>query len=192
MSRRSSEPVHELLRSVKSNTSGVDPGVINQGLFYLSWLMDHRAEFECLVRDLLGVTAAAQVLWSGPRLICIAGDFTRYDVHAVRQRRRSIDLVCYRLFGNDLLGLETVAPVCCRAPVARRIRRDVAGPLGASGQGALVELAQTVDEAGLRWIPWRCRSSMAGAGGRWQCRSRTRPGGVTCALTMPTDRQCSL
>lgn len=22
--------------------------------------------------------------WSGPRLICIAGDFTRYDVHAVR------------------------------------------------------------------------------------------------------------
>ncbi|CAM5658563.1 hypothetical protein SGRIM119S_02574 [Streptomyces griseorubiginosus] len=62
---------------------GVDAGVINQGLFYLAWLMDHRAEFEHLVRDRLGVTAASQVLWSGPRLICIAGDFTRYDVHAV-------------------------------------------------------------------------------------------------------------
>jgi hypothetical protein len=69
---------------------------IHQGLFYLSWLMDHRAEFEHLVRDQLGATAASQVLWSGPRLICIAGDFTRYDVHAVRQHRRSIDLVRYR------------------------------------------------------------------------------------------------
>ncbi|MFF5372587.1 hypothetical protein [Streptomyces sp. NPDC013187] len=28
---------------------GVDAGVINQGLLYLSWLMDHRAEFEHLV-----------------------------------------------------------------------------------------------------------------------------------------------
>lgn len=72
---------------------GVDAGVINQGLCYLAWLMDHRAEFEHLVRDRLGVTAASQVLWSGPRLICIAGDFTRYDVHAVREHRRSIDQV---------------------------------------------------------------------------------------------------
>ncbi len=36
---------------------GVDVGVINQGLFYLSWLVDHRAEFEHLVRDRLGGTA---------------------------------------------------------------------------------------------------------------------------------------
>jgi hypothetical protein len=62
---------------------GVDAGVINQGLFYLAWLMDHRAEIEHLVRDRLGMRAASQVLWSSPRLICIAGDFTRYDVHAV-------------------------------------------------------------------------------------------------------------
>jgi len=41
---------------------GVDAGVINQGLFYLAWLMDHRAEFEHLVRDRLAVTAADQVL----------------------------------------------------------------------------------------------------------------------------------
>jgi len=46
---------------------GVDAGVINQGPFYLSWLMDHRAEFEQLVRDRLGATDASQVLWSGPR-----------------------------------------------------------------------------------------------------------------------------
>lgn len=87
---------------------GTDAGVINQGLFYLAWLLDHRAEFEYLVRDRLGASVANQVLWSGPRLICVAGDFTRYDVHAVREHRRSIDLVRYRLFGSDLLGRD-----CC-------------------------------------------------------------------------------
>ncbi|GGJ04790.1 DUF5655 domain-containing protein [Streptomyces brasiliensis] len=126
---------------------GVDSGVINQGLFYLSWLMDHRAEFERLVRDRLGVTAAAQVLWSGPRLICVAGDFTRYDVHAVREHRRSIDLVRYRLFGSDLFGLETVASVSSRLPVSRCVRRQAAGPGGGGQSMALVELAQAVDES---------------------------------------------
>nr|WP_237693684.1 DUF5655 domain-containing protein [Streptomyces sp. SID2888] len=115
-------------------------------MYYLAWLMDHRAEFERLVRDRLGVTAASQVLWSGPRLICIAGDFTRYDVHAVREHRRSIDLVRYRLFGSDLFGLETVASVrggmqVARAPRRRRVAR-AAGVQGAS----MVELACVVDE----------------------------------------------
>lgn len=43
-----------------------DPGVINQGLFYLSWPMDHEAEFRHLVRDRLGGAVADQVLWSAP------------------------------------------------------------------------------------------------------------------------------
>ncbi|MFF3849659.1 DUF5655 domain-containing protein [Streptomyces sp. NPDC002328] len=126
---------------------GTDAGVINQGLFYLAWLMDHRAEFEHLVRDRLGVTAASQVLWSGPRLICVAGDFTRYDVHAVREHRRSIDLVRYRLFGSDLLGFETVASVSGGAQVARRGRRPaVARAAGVQGT-SMRELASAVDEA---------------------------------------------
>ncbi|MGW5472911.1 hypothetical protein [Streptomyces chartreusis] len=39
----------------------------------------------------------------------------------------SIDLVRYRLSGDDLLGLETVASVSGRSPVTRRVRRHVAG-----------------------------------------------------------------
>ncbi|WP_405590160.1 hypothetical protein [Streptomyces sp. NBC_01190] len=62
---------------------GRDPGVTTQGLFYLAWLTDHRAEFEALVRARLGVPAASQVLRSAPRLICVAEDFTRYDRHPV-------------------------------------------------------------------------------------------------------------
>ncbi|GGK29209.1 transporter [Streptomyces camponoticapitis] len=127
---------------------GVDAGVINQGLFYLSWLMYHRAEFEHLVRDQFGSTAAAQVLWSAPRLICIAGDFTRYDIHAVREHRRPIDLVRYRFFGSDLIGLETVASVSNGMRVIRRARRQAVARAAAGVQGAsMVELADAVDEA---------------------------------------------
>ncbi|MGA5169725.1 MULTISPECIES: DUF5655 domain-containing protein [Streptomyces] len=126
---------------------GVDAGVINQGLFYLGWLVDHRAEFEHLVRDRLGATAASQVLWRSPRLICIAGDFTRYDVHAVREHRRSIDLVRYRFFGGELVGLETVASVSGGVPVARRARRQAVAQ-AANVQGtSMMELASAVDEA---------------------------------------------
>ncbi|MBZ6230267.1 DUF5655 domain-containing protein [Streptomyces olivaceus] len=126
---------------------GTDASVINQGLFYLAWLMDHRAEFEYLVRDRLGVTSASQVLWSGPRLICIAGDFTRYDVHAVREHRRSIDLVRYRLFGSDLLGLETVASASGGMQVARRARRQPVARAAADVQDAAMrKLAGAVDE----------------------------------------------
>ncbi len=105
---------------------GTDPGVINQGLFYLAWLVDHKEEFRRLVRDRLGAAVAAHVLWSEPRLVCVAGDFTRYDMHAVREHRRSIDLVRYRFFGKDLVGLETVASFSARTSAPKRVRRGAA------------------------------------------------------------------
>ncbi len=84
----------------------VNENVINQGLFYLDWLMDHRKEFQWLVMEKLGPEAAKAVDWSAPRLLCIAGDFTRYDEHAVKQIARNIELIRYRRFGEDLLMLE--------------------------------------------------------------------------------------
>ncbi|MFJ8531755.1 DUF5655 domain-containing protein [Streptomyces sp. NPDC093591] len=126
---------------------GTDAGVINQGLYYMAWLMAHKDAFRNLVRDRFGASAASQILWSAPRLICVAGDFTRYDAHAVREHRRSIDLVRYRYFGNDLIGLETVASVTGHSDTARRIRRRAAGAKPARRQGgALAELAEAVDE----------------------------------------------
>lgn len=83
--------------------------VINQGLFYLDWLLDHKAEFARLVEDKLDRQTADEIDWSAPRLICIASDFTRYDAHAVQQIGRNIDLVRYRLFGSELFLLETAA-----------------------------------------------------------------------------------
>ncbi len=85
--------------------------VINQGLFYLDWLLDHQAEFRWLVMDQLGREAADAIDWSGTRLLCIAADFTRYDQHAVQQIPRNIELLRYKLFAEDLLLLELVNAV---------------------------------------------------------------------------------
>ncbi|WP_316348352.1 DUF5655 domain-containing protein [Desulfuromonas acetoxidans] len=82
--------------------------VINQGLFYLDWLMDHKAEFKLLVMDRFGKEVAEAIEWSTPRLLCIAGDFTRYDEHAVQQINRNIELLRYRKYADELLLLELV------------------------------------------------------------------------------------
>lgn len=127
---------------------GTDAGVINQGLYYMAWLTNHKDAFRNLVRDRLGAAAASQILWSAPRLICVAGDFTRYDAHAVREHRRSIDLVRYRYFGSDHVALETVASVTGHGAGAKRMRRRAVGaPLVRNQGGAMAELAQAVEEA---------------------------------------------
>lgn len=84
----------------------MNENVINQGLFYLDWLMDHQAEFKLLVLEKLG--EKEEIDWSAPRLLCIAGDFTKYDEHAVQQINRNIELIRYRKFGEDLLLLDLV------------------------------------------------------------------------------------
>lgn len=84
----------------------VNENVINQGLYYLDWLMDHKAEFELLVLRKLGKEEADAIEWSAPRLLCIASDFTKYDEHAVQQINRNIELMRYRRYGNELLLFE--------------------------------------------------------------------------------------
>lgn len=86
----------------------MNENVINQGLFYLDWLMDHKAEFTLLVMEKFGKESSDSIEWSSPRLLCIAGDFTKYDAHAVQQINRNIDLIRYRRYGDDLLLLELV------------------------------------------------------------------------------------
>ncbi|WP_154836947.1 DUF5655 domain-containing protein [Staphylococcus sp. Marseille-Q1834] len=82
--------------------------VINQGLFYLDWLLDHKAEFELIVMKKLGKDFSDKIDWSSPRLLCIAGGFTRYDEHAVKQINRNIELYRYKYFENTYLMLDLV------------------------------------------------------------------------------------
>ncbi len=86
----------------------LNENVINQGLFYLDWLLDHKAEFILLVQNKINQEVSQNIDWAGARLLCIAGDFTRYDEHAVKQINRNIELIRYRRYGDNLLLLELV------------------------------------------------------------------------------------
>jgi predicted transport protein len=86
----------------------VNESVINQGLFYLDWLVDHKGEFQLLVMQKLDPDAANDIDWRNPRVICVASGFTRYDENAVMQMSRSIELVRYQDFEGELLALELV------------------------------------------------------------------------------------
>lgn len=86
----------------------INENVINQGLYYLDWLLDHKGEFELMVQKRLGKIYEEKLDWSNPRLLCIAGDFTKYDVHAVQQINRNVELVRYRKFDDNLLLFELV------------------------------------------------------------------------------------
>ena len=93
--------IFEYKRSMKEN-------VINQGLFYLNWLLDHKDSFKVLVIEKLGLKEADNIDWTMPRVICVAGDFTKYDESAIKQMNRNISLIRYKKFGDDLLMFEQV------------------------------------------------------------------------------------
>lgn len=82
--------------------------VINQGLFYLDWLLDHKAEFQVMVMKQCEKEDADNVEWDNARLICIAGGYTKYDEYAVKQIDRNIELLRYRKYGDEMLLLELV------------------------------------------------------------------------------------
>lgn len=87
--------------------------VINQGLFYMDWLVSHKDAFYVLVMKKLGKEFADKIDWSMPRLYCVANNFTKFDENAIRQMSRNISLYRYRLYGEkhilfELLGSNVV------------------------------------------------------------------------------------
>jgi predicted transport protein len=80
--------------------------LINQSLFYLHWIQDHKGDFEIAVQKKLG--SNVKVDWSDIRVICIAPNYKKYDLHAVQVMGANIELWKYRLFTNNSLYLEEV------------------------------------------------------------------------------------
>ncbi|WP_319195358.1 hypothetical protein [Streptomyces sp. DK15] len=79
----------------------------------------------------------------------MASDFTRYDIHTVREYWHAVDLVRYRYFGSEHVGLETVASFAGQvaAPKAgSRTQGTAKVQRTAAEAGAMAELAAAVDE----------------------------------------------
>jgi predicted transport protein len=97
--------------------------------------MDHKAEFKLLILEKYGKEVADSIEWSSPRLLCIAGDFTKYDEYAVQQINRNIELIRYKKYGNQFILLELV-----NATTAASSQTTSVGEGSDSVQSTVVEL----------------------------------------------------
>ncbi len=80
--------------------------LITQSLYYLHWIHDHRGDFELAAKKTLG--NKTEIDWSDVRVICIAPNFKKFDLHAVQVMGANIELWQYRLFQNNNLYLEEI------------------------------------------------------------------------------------
>jgi predicted transport protein len=116
--------------------------VINQGLYYLDWLLDHKAEFQLLVMKKKNKSISEQIEWDNARLICIAGDYTKYDTYAVEQINRNIEMIRYKKY-QDLLLLELVNTVSAAKTVSTQ---DVSGTKYKSVSEHLAMASQNIQD----------------------------------------------
>ena len=93
--------------------------VINQGLFYLHWLLDHKADFEKLVKEKLSILYDSPIAtydgqirekdfinWDSPRVICIAESYNKFDLGTADILHINVELLRYRIYDEDILYLE--------------------------------------------------------------------------------------
>lgn len=80
--------------------------LINQSLYYLHWIKDHRGDFEIAANKALGNNV--EIDWSDIRVICLAPEYKKYDLHAVQVMGANIELWQYKTYENGLLNIEEV------------------------------------------------------------------------------------
>ncbi len=83
-----------------------DENVINQGLFYLDWLRNHETVFRRLVHTELKNGRARKIDFDNVWLLCVAWEFSDWDLVAARNSRLPIVLALYQRFGEELFSIE--------------------------------------------------------------------------------------
>lgn len=80
--------------------------VINQGLYYLVWLMDHKGDFQIALQN--KYSDKYEVDWGNPRVLLIAEKFSEYDKCAVNRMGGNIELWIYRYYDKGIIFLEPI------------------------------------------------------------------------------------
>jgi len=81
--------------------------LVNQSLYYLSWINDHKGDFAVAVQKVYPDNKP-EIDWSNIRVICIAPEYKKYDLHAVQMMGSNIELWQYRYYENGALFLEEI------------------------------------------------------------------------------------
>ncbi len=77
--------------------------VINQGLSYLRWLLDHKADFEALAHRL---KIEIEIDWASPRVICVAESYNKFDLDTADLLPMNIELLRYKIYEQNILLVE--------------------------------------------------------------------------------------
>ena len=80
--------------------------LINQSLYYLHWIRDHKGDFQIAANRKLGKDV--EVDWSDIRVICLAPEYKKFDLHAVQVMGANIELWQYKTYDNGILNIEEV------------------------------------------------------------------------------------
>ena len=80
--------------------------LINQSLYYLSWIKDHKGDFQVAVEKRLGKNI--EIDWNDIRVICIAPEYKKYDIHAVKMMGTNIELWQYKYYNTNTIYLEEI------------------------------------------------------------------------------------
>ena len=79
--------------------------VLLQGLYYMDWLVENKAEFEKIVKNKLH--DEVPINWkSGIRLVLIAKSFEIWDKFAVNRIKEEVELYEYTIYENNEIKLE--------------------------------------------------------------------------------------
>jgi len=82
---------------------GQNDNIIVQGLSYLNWLLDHKAEFEKICQE---KNVNVEIDWDSPRVICVAENYNKFDTDTVNILPFNVELYRYRIYGENMLYLE--------------------------------------------------------------------------------------
>lgn len=80
--------------------------LINQSLYYLHWIRDHKGDFQIAANKAFGKNV--DVDWSDIRVICLAPEYKKYDLYAVQVMGANIELWQYKMYENGILNIEEV------------------------------------------------------------------------------------
>ncbi len=86
---------------------GEKDNIINQGLFYLDWLVDHKGDFQLLVQNKLGNNI--EVDFGSPRVLLVAQTFSKYDQYAINRMAENIELWGYSRYEDNIFELKLIA-----------------------------------------------------------------------------------
>ena len=80
--------------------------VLNQGLFYMDWLVDHKGDFELAVKNKLGNDV--KIRWEDPKLFLVAQEYSKYDKHAINRINYDISLFKYLAYEDGSFYIENI------------------------------------------------------------------------------------